>query len=212
MRDMPADKIARQLKQKDADSLSVSLGAGDMTATSIVTALQQMRGIDLPQPVRRRRTHKRAENKPGGVAVSGIGDLLCNFARCCRPVPPEAIMGYITQGRGVTVHRLDCGNFLGLNQRHPERTIEVDWGDSDSATYVVDLSLRAFDRAGLLRDITQVLADESANIIDIQTHAAKTSMQSLLHLSIEIPDLPALSTAITRLEQLPNVVSVQRRS
>jgi len=212
VRDMPADKLAKQLKQKDADTLSVALGAGDMTAASIATALQQMRGTDLPRPVRKRRAHQRTEPKPDGIAVSGIGDLMCNFARCCRPVPPEAIMGYITQGRGVTVHRQDCGNFLGLNQRHPERTIEVDWGDSNSATYVVDLSLRAFDRAGLLRDITLVLADESANIIDIQTHAAKASMQSVLHLSIEIPDLPTLSTAITKLEQLPNVVSVKRRS
>ncbi len=212
VRDMPADKIAQHLKQPDADTLSVALGAGDMTAASIATALQKMRGTDLPRPVRKRRAHKRTEGKPSGVAVSGIGDLMCNFARCCRPVPPEAIMGYITQGRGVTVHRQDCGNFLGLNQRHPERTIEVDWGSSDSATYVVDLSLRAFDRAGLLRDITQVLADESANIVDIQTHAAKASMQSVLHLSIEIPDLPTLSTAITRLEQLPNVISVKRRT
>ena len=210
--DIPADKIAQHLKQPDADTLSVALGAGDMTAASIATALQKMRGTDLPRPIRKRRAHKRTEGKPSGVAVSGIGDLMCNFARCCRPVPPEAIMGYITQGRGVTVHKQDCGNFLGLNQRHPERTIEVDWGSSESATYVVDLSLRAFDRAGLLRDITQVLADESANIVDIQTHAAKASMQSVLHLSIEIPDLPTLSTAITRLEQLPNVISVKRRT
>ena len=210
--DMSADKIAQHLKQKDADALSVALGAGDMTAASIATALQQMRGTDLPRPVRKRRTHKRTERKPGGVAVSGIGDLMCNFARCCGPVAPEPIMGYITQGRGVTVHRQDCGNFLGLNQRHPERTIEVDWGDSDSATYVVDLTLRAFDRAGLLRDITQVLADENANILEVQTHAAKASMQFVLHLSIEIPDLPTLSTAIARLEQLPNIMSVKRRA
>ncbi len=137
---------------------------------------------------------------------------MCNFARCCRPVPPEAITGYITQGRGVTIHRQDCGNVLGLFQRYPERTIEVDWGNSESATYPVDLTLRAFDRTGLLRDITMVLADENANIMDVKTHADADSLESVLHLSVEIPDLPTLSTAITRLEQLPNVVSVKRKT
>ena len=212
VRDVTTDDIAKQVKQKDTDTLCVALGAGDTTAASIATALQQMRGSDLPRPVRKRRTQKRKEQKPDGVSVSGIGDLMCNFARCCRPVPPEPIMGYITQGRGVTIHRQDCGNFLGLNQRNPERTIEVDWGSSDSATYPVDLTLRAFDRSGLLRDITLVLADENANIIDVQTHTDKETMQSVMHLSVEIADLPTLSTAITRLEQLPNVASVKRKS
>ena len=212
VRDVATDDIAKQLKHKDPETLCVALGAGDVTAASIATALQQMRGTDLPRPIRKKRARTREEQKPDGISVSGIGDLLCNFARCCRPVPPEAITGYITQGRGVTVHRQDCGNFLGLNRRHPERTIEVDWGSSETATYPVDLTLRAFDRAGLLRDITIVLADENANIIDVQTHTDKAQMQSVMHLRVEIPDLPTLSTAITKLEQLPNVVSVKRKT
>jgi GTP pyrophosphokinase len=212
VRDVATDDIAKRLKHKDPETLCVALGAGDVTAASIATALQQMRGTDLPRPIRKKRARTREEQKPDGISVSGIGDLLCNFARCCRPVPPEAITGYITQGRGVTVHRQDCGNFLGLNRRHPERTIEVDWGSSETATYPVDLTLRAFDRSGLLRDITIVLADENANIIDVQTHTDTAQMQSVMHLRVEIPDLPTLSTAITKLEQLPNVVSVKRKT
>jgi GTP pyrophosphokinase len=211
-RDVSTGDIAKQLKQRDADTLCVALGAGDLTAAAIATALQHMRGSELPRPVRKRRTKRRKESKPDGVAVSGIGDLMCNFARCCRPVPPEHISGYITQGRGVSIHRQDCGNFLSLTQRYPERRIEVDWGSSDSATYPVDLTVRAFDRAGLLRDITMVLADEDANIVDLQSHADKASMQTIMQLSIEIRDLPTLSTAITRLEQLANVVSVTRKA
>jgi len=174
--------------------------------------LQHMKATDAPRKIRLPRHRKSKQSKPDGIAVSGIGDLMCNFARCCRPVPPEAITGYITQGRGVTIHRQDCGNFLGLNTRYPERIIEVDWGTSESAAYPVDLSLRAFDRSGLLRDITLVLSDEDANILDVQTHTDKESMQSVMNLRIEIRDLPTLSTAITRLEQLPNVVSVKRRT
>ena len=211
-KDVSASQISKQLKQRDADSLCVALGAGDLTAASIATALQHVRGSELPHPARQRRKRRRATSKPEGIAVSGIGDLLCNFARCCRPVPPEHISGYITQGRGVSIHRQDCGNFLSLVQRYPERRIEVDWGSSDTASYPVDLSVRAFDRGGLLRDITMVLADEGANILDLQSHADKESMQTIMRLSIEIRDLPTLSTTISRLEQLPNVVSVTRQT
>jgi len=212
VRDVTAGDLAKQLKHPNADALCVALGAGDLTAASIATALQHMRGDEPPRPSRRRRAKRHKTNMPDAVAVSGIGDLMCNFARCCRPVPPEHISGYITQGRGVSIHRQDCGNFLSLTQRYPERMIEVDWGNSETATYPVDLTVSAFDRAGLLRDITMVLADEDANIVNLQSHADKESMQTIMQLSIEIRDLPTLSTAITRLEQLANVVSVKRKA
>jgi GTP pyrophosphokinase len=211
VRDVATDDIAHQLKHKSTDTLCVALGAGDLTSASIATALQHLRGTELPDKISRRRTTKRKKTPSGGVAVSGIGDLMCNFARCCRPVPPEAIVGYITQGRGVSIHRQDCGNFLGLNQRHPERIIEVDWGQSDTATYPVDLTLRAHDRTGLLRDISTVLADEHASVTDLSSHTDRKTMQTVMDIKVEIKDLPTLSTAITRLEQLPNVIAVRRK-
>jgi GTP pyrophosphokinase len=210
VKDVQTDRIAKQLKLKDTDALCITLGAGDLTSASIATALQNLRGNDLPERIRSRRTTKRKHSTPDSVAVSGIGDLMCNFARCCRPVPPEAIVGYITQGRGVTIHRQDCGNFLGLNRRYPERIVEISWGRQESSAYPVDLTLHAFDRSGLIRDITSVLADDHANVLDLKSHTDKKSMQVVMHISIEISDLPTLSTAITRLEQLPNVVSVRR--
>jgi GTP pyrophosphokinase len=212
VRDVATDDIARQLKHKNTDALCVSLGAGDLTSASIATALQHIRGTDLPERVRPRRGPKRKDKTTDSIVVSGVGDLLSNFARCCRPVPPEPIVGYITQGRGVSIHRQDCGNVLGLNQRRPERIIEVSWGQSESATYPVDLTLRAHDRTGLLRDISTVLADESASVTDLSSHTDKHSMQTVMDISIEIRDLPTLSTAIIRLEQLPNVLSVKRKA
>ena len=212
VKDVATDKIAKQLKQKDTDALCISLGAGDLTSASIATALQNLRGTELPERIRKRRTSKKKDSKPGSVAVSGIGDLMCNFARCCRPVPPEPIVGYITQGRGVSIHRQDCGNFLGLNRRHPERIVEIAWGQQESGSYPVDLTVHAFDRSGLIRDITAVLADDEANVIDLKSHTDKKSMQVVMAISIEIQDLPTLSTAIRKLEQLPNVVSVRRKA
>jgi len=212
VRDVATDDIAQQLKHKSTDALCVALGAGDLTSAAIATALQNLRGTNLPEKLRPRRSKKRKDKPTDSVAVSGIGDLLSNFARCCRPVPPEPIVGYITQGRGVSIHRQDCGNFLGLNQRSPERIIEVGWGQSDTATYPVDLTLRAHDRSGLIRDISTVLADEDANVVNMSSHTEKKTMQTVMDISIEIRDLPTLSTAITRLEQLSNVVSVSRKA
>jgi len=212
VRDVATDDIARQLKHKNTDALCVALGAGDLTSASVATALQNLRGLELPEKIRPRRTTRRKDKKSESIAVSGVGDLLCNFARCCRPVPPEPIVGYITQGRGVSIHRQDCGNFLGLNQRNPERIIEVAWGESESATYPVDLRLRAHDRTGLIRDISTVLADEKASVTDLSSHTDKKSMQTVMDISVEISDLPTLSTAISRLEQIPNVISVKRKA
>ena len=209
--DIATDKIATQLKHKDTDALCVALGAGDLTSASIATALQHIRGAQMPERIRPRR-QRATETRADSASVSGVGDLLCNFARCCRPVPPEPIVGYITQGRGVSIHRQDCGNVLGLSRRHQERILAVGWGKGDEGSYPVDLSLHAFDRSGLIRDITGVLADEGANVIDMTSHTDKQSMQVVMSISIEIRDLPTLSTVINRLEQLPNVVSVRRKA
>ena len=211
VKDVTTEIIAKQLKFADTDALCVALGAGDITSASIPTALQHIRGTELSERVRPRR-HRRKQDTSDAAAVTGVGDLLCNFARCCRPVPPEPIVGYITQGRGVSIHRQDCGNFLGLNRRHPERVLEIGWGRSDSAAYPVDLSIFAFDRSGLIRDITAVLADDNANVIDLKSHTDKSSQQVMMDLSVEVADLPTLSTIIARVEQIPNVVSVRRKA
>ena len=210
-KDVPTDDIAKKLKHKNTEALCVALGAGDLTSASIATALQNLRGLK-PPVIKPRRQSKQKVTRSASIGVTGVGDLMCNFARCCRPVPPEPIVGYITQGRGVSIHRQDCGNFLGLNQRSPERVLETSWGESETGSYPVDISIHAFDRSGLIRDITSVLADEDANVLELKSRTDKESMQVVMTLSLEIRDLPTLSTAITRLEQLPNVVSVRRKA
>jgi len=212
VKDVATDKIAARLRHKDTESLCVALGAGDVTPAAVATALAQMRGTEIPEKVRARRAPRQRDVSADSIAVSGVGDLLSNFARCCRPVPPESIVGYITQGRGVTIHRQDCGNFQSLSERYPERIVEIEWGKTDAGTYPVDLTVHAFDRAGLIRDITAVLADAGGNVMDLKSHTDRKSMQVIMELGIEISDLPTLQTAITKIEQLPNVVSVRRRA
>ena len=211
-RDISTADIARQIKARDVDAMCIALGAGDITSAAIASALQNLRSDETTDVIRRRRTRARHTKEAGGIAISGVGDLLYNFARCCRPVPPEAISGYITLGRGVSIHRADCGNFLNLQTRTPERVIEVDWGGSPDAIYPAELTVQAFDRQGLLKDISTVLADEQVSVESVHSDVDRKTMKAELKVSIAVPGLPTLSRAIDRLEQIPNVTSVRRNA
>jgi GTP pyrophosphokinase len=211
VRDVADDVIARQLKIKDSESMCVALGAGDITSAAIASALQNLRKGTSTDRIRQRRHSRKKDAVTGSVAIRGVGDLLHNVARCCRPVPPEDIAGYITLGRGVSIHRQDCGNFLSLNTKNPERVIEVNWGGSADATYPAELSLQAFDRQGLLQDISKIFADEKVSVDSVQTRTDKRSMQVNMQFTVSIPGLPTLSRVISRLEQLTNVTSVRRQ-
>ena len=212
VRDVASDEIAKQLKFGNSDALCIALGAGDVTVASIATALQNLRPEEPTDVIRQRHQARRKKFAAGDIAISGIGDLLYKFANCCRPVPPETIGGYITQGRGVSIHRQDCGNYLSLHARHPERVIEVNWGNAADAIYPAELQLQAFDRQGLLRDISSVFADENVSVDGIQTKTDKQSMQVKMELDVSVPGLPTLSRIINRLQQLPNVTSVRRKN
>ncbi|HET6630277.1 MAG TPA: bifunctional (p)ppGpp synthetase/guanosine-3',5'-bis(diphosphate) 3'-pyrophosphohydrolase [Woeseiaceae bacterium] len=209
-RDLPVDAIATELKAAGTDELCVALGAGDVTPGAVARGLQQLLNRSTDPGLPRRRTQARRDKGGKRFAIRGVDDLLCNLARCCRPVPPEPITGYITKGRGVGIHRNDCGNFANLRSRHPERVIEVEWSDSSEATYPVELVVQAFDRNGLLRDISSVLADERIGVASSQTRTDRQRMQATIELSLSVPGLAALSRVIGRLEQLPNVTSVKR--
>jgi len=211
-KDIPVERIAAQVRIEDADSLYSALGSGDLTSAAIANAVQQLRRETPPEEIAIRRPQRKGDSASEQVAVRGVGDLMCNFARCCRPVPPENIIGYITQSRGVSIHRADCANFMNLNTRHPERVIEVTWGSSSNADYPVDLTLHAFDRQGLLRDISGLLADERVNVESLQTRTDRKNLQVIMEMQVSVPDLPTLSRVISRLEQLPNISSVRRKA
>lgn len=212
IRDIAADEIAAHLKIADMDALCIALGAGDVTPSAVATALQHLRS-DKPEPLLPAKRPGRRQGKASDrISIRGVDDLLCNLARCCRPMPPEIISGYITQGRGVSIHRHDCGNFRSLQSRHPERVIEVEWGQATDVNYPAELVLHAYSRHGLLRDISSVLADEKIGVDDIRTTTDKQSLQAAMELQLSVPGLAALSRTIARLEQLPNVTSVRRKS
>jgi len=141
------------------------------------------------------------------VTITGAMGLLTHMARCCNPVPGDPITGYTTRGRGVTIHRQDCPNILRLQER--ERLISVDWGGELETTYPVPVRVVAFNRDGLLRDITNIVADEKINLSSVYVPRIK-SPEAVINATLEVIDLSQLLRVLNRIEQLPNVTSVQR--
>jgi len=140
----------------------------------------------------------------------GVGELVTHVARCCKPVPYDQIVGYITRGRGITVHRNDCRNLLRLKREEPERSIDVEWSRGSQQTYTVNICVRAFDRQGLLRDITEVLSNAQLNVSAVNTLTDPRSNLANMTLTLDIHDVEQLSQALAKLEQLPNVMEAVR--
>jgi len=136
--------------------------------------------------------------------------LLTHMAGCCKPLPGDAIVGYITIGRGVSVHRQDCPKVLQLQYAEPERIIEVSWGDAEQTTYPVDISILAYDRQGLLRDITLLLATERANVLAMNTLSDIPNNTATMRLTVEVTGLDTLSELLARLNGMPNIISATR--
>lgn len=145
----------------------------------------------------------------GGVLVEGVGALMTQLARCCRPAPPDEIGGFVTRGRGVSVHRTDCASYLQLQRRHPERVIDVSWGDTSDALYPVDVVVHAHDREALLRDLSEVFARLRLSVIGVNTQ----SKSSLAHMifTVKVPDGAALQRALKALGEVSGVISTLRR-
>ncbi len=205
-------KVAKRLKYETVDEMLAAVGFGDVTVIQVVNAARahlatasERRSFPVPA---RRTTSKR---DTGGVQVRGVGNLLTQMSGCCKPIPPEPIVGYITQGRGVSIHRKDCRNLLNMQTRNPDRIIEVAWGGPEDQVYPVDVTIEAYDRTGLLRDVTTVLAAEHVNVIVMNTFSDAPSSTARLNLTLEITELGQLHRVLDKLSNLPNVSRAARR-
>jgi GTP pyrophosphokinase len=145
------------------------------------------------------------------IEVQGIGDLLSTYARCCKPVPPEPIVGYITVGRGVSIHSQACANLARLKIKAPARVLAVDWGKMGRGDFPVDIEVHAFDRRGLVRDVSAALADEKISLQGMTTVSDKRDNIARMRIGISITGLPQLSSVLSRIAQVPNVISARRR-
>ena len=190
------------------EDLFAAIGQGDINTQQIATKVMEVERKNQPKPV--------LELPPAPpvlqpssktLSIKGTSGLLTNVARCCNPLPGDETIGYITRGRGVTIHRRDCANILRC--REPERLVEVDWGASEE-THPVMVKITGFDRGGLLRDIAAVVAAENISMSSVSVSTQKNV--ATFFATLQIANIDQLSRALTKIDQIPNVVEVQRHT
>ncbi len=205
------ERLAAALGFNKVDDLLASVGRGETRTAQIVGVLQdQLEPKASAAEIVPVKQGVRVAETSAAIAVQGVANLLTRMGKCCRPVPGDEILGFITSGHGVTIHRRDCKNVLRYSGRGQERLVEVAWGRDPGKTYPVDVEISAYDRAGLLRDIASVLTNEKINVIAVNTLTERTDGMARLALTLDIPDIGTLSRALARIDRVPNVLGVRR--
>ena len=210
------DDLAVALGLASAQALFEQVGKDELSLRAIETHLRPPEP-EAPSevPTWLRKPRKTSGQTGGGVLVVGVESLMTQLARCCRPAPPDEIGGFVTRGKGVSIHRSDCTDFAHLQRKNPDRVIEVQWGgggggrDTPSSVYPVDVAIEALDRQGLLRDISDVFAREKMNVIGVQTQSVKGI--AWMTFTIEVPDARQVARAMSVVGDVPGVRVVRRK-
>jgi len=198
------EKMARDLGLKTPDEMFVNLGTGDLSVSKVVKEISETKEnaslltANAPTPLK---------STTESVNIVGLKGLLTTMAKCCNPTPGDQIVGYITRGRGATIHRQDCPNILRLRLKDRERIVRVDWGQQ-VLTFPVPIRIKAYDRQGLMSDVTNLLNDEGVNIADVKVTVNRSLAE--LRLTVEVQDIAQLSKVLTKLENVPNVMEAHR--
>ena len=205
------DTLATTLGFAKSDELFAAVARDEVNLRQLQVALRTLRGEPLPAPVEPTgpATHKpKSGGGDSGILVVGIDRLLTQLARCCKPVPPDPIRGFVTRGRGVSIHREDCPSFHNLAETHPERVIDADWGAKNIGAFSVDMVVVASDRQGLLRDVGEALAREKINVTAVNTQ----SKQDLAYMrfTCDVADVDQLRRALSVVKEVPGVLRASR--
>jgi len=208
------ESVGKLLGYDKIDDFLATIGAGDVTGSQITNRVleeerrkkeQMINEEELLKP----RSKSKTSNTTTGVSIMGAGGLLVNLARCCSPMPGDEIIGYITRGRGITVHRTDCPNMQSLHDS--ERYIDVSWGTADEKQrYIVPVEVVAYDREGLLREISTIIADQKVNIASIEVSTRQHI--ATLYLQLEIASNQQLTRILSKIDCIPSVVEARRRN
>ena len=209
------DDLATQLGFKTADALFEVVGKDEYSLRNIENLLRPSEAeSSAPEPLLIRKPRHSASGSKAGVLVVGVDSLMTQLAKCCRPAPPDDIRGFVTRGKGVSVHRADCRNFREMSARNEERVIDVAWGlpkatQLSSTVYPVDVAVEASDRQGLLRDISDVFAREKTNVIGVQTQSVKGT--AWMTFTVEVTDSGRLNKVLAIVAGVQGVRSARRR-
>jgi GTP diphosphokinase / guanosine-3',5'-bis(diphosphate) 3'-diphosphatase len=209
-------EVAESMNLADLDALYAAVGENQVSAQSIAQRLTRaLRGPEdeqLPTTglVGGGRSHRPSRRSGAGVYVEGLDDVMIHLARCCTPVPGDQIIGFVTQGRGVSVHRADCSNATALADRSKERLIEVEWDRGNDGVFVATIEVQAFDRSRLLADVSRVVSEHHLNIVAART-ATTPDRVSRMAFDVELADPTHLHSLITALKHLDGVFDAYRQ-
>jgi GTP pyrophosphokinase len=203
--DVNLERLAREFDYRSIESLYEAIGCGDLGFGRLVNHLNLGSREEEQAVLPAQRAVTPAPRGDDLVSVLGVRGLLTNMARCCNPAPGDEIVGYITRGRGATIHRLDCPNILRIRDR--ERLVRVNWGEA-KRTYPVPVRIKAYDRNGLMKDVSTLISDEGINMTGVSVDV--TQNLATFDLTLEVRDIAELSRILDRLENLPNVLEAQR--
>jgi GTP pyrophosphokinase len=206
------ERLPARLGCKGRDELLTALALGEIGVAQLTRALLEAQPAPAPAPSTPapRRHMERGADKPGALTVDGVGNLLTTLARCCRPLPGDDVTGYVTRGRGVTVHRADCAALARLRVRNPERVIEVRWQSAPDRAYEVAVAVRGYDRRDLQRDITVVVTNSGARIVASNSRSDRDLGEITMQFTLRLHDFGELSALLARLSGVPNVVEARR--
>jgi len=197
------DVLAERLGFKKPEDLFVGVARDEVNLRQLQTAV---RGFEAPAPLPKVRP-RATPTKAGVLVVGGMDRLMTQLAKCCKPVPPDPIRGFVTRGKGVSVHREDCASLKRLAERQPERLIDAQWGEGPGS-YTVEMAVTATDRRGLLRDIGDALAREKINVTAVRTQSRDEL--AFMRFTFDVSDLPQLKRAFTIVRALKGVIRVAR--
>ena len=202
-------KVLARFHADNIEELLIALALGDLGPNAISRALLEAEKPVETTPSLPRPTARPVRADTSGFTIDGVGNLLFQLGRCCRPVAGEPIAGYLTLSRGVTVHRADCSAFARLSALHPERVMPVEWGRAGGG-YEADIQVLAVDRRWLLKDITNVIAQADAYVLDINSDNVRDSGRAVLRLRLKVADYDQLSNLLGKIDALPGVDEVRR--
>ena len=202
------DTLPQKFQHKSLEEFLVALALGEITAGQVARALHETHAPPPPPAPSPPRAARRGKD---AIVIEGVGNLLTVLARCCQPLPGDAIAGYVTRGKGVSIHRADCASFARLRARDPARAIEVEWGGGRSTqAYDVDVLVRGYDRKWLHKDVTNVIAAANVHLIAVNTRVDAASGLATMNFAVRVADFEQLSMLLGRLAAVPNVIEARR--
>lgn len=209
------DDLASKLGFRNPDAMYAAAGRGELGPRAVHNALREAEPPLEPEapPSEIVISRSRASDSSDKILLVGVGKLLTSLSRCCKPAPPDAIKGFVTKGRGVSIHRSDCSDFQRLVEQHPERVIEAEWGEQafvgKQSLFPVDILVEASDRQGLLRDISEVLSREKLNVIAVNTLSKKG--KAFMRFTLEVNGGAQITRAASLIREVPDVLDARRR-